>query len=67
MAESVTQKLKRKKMSSNNTRVEEVSGCIIGLGIRSGNKTGGVLQRYRCWTKDASSVVGMLSVGGIVL
>ena len=41
MSESVTQKLKRKKMSSNNTQVEEVSGCIIGLGIRSGNKTGG--------------------------
>ena len=41
MAESVTQKLKRKKMSSNDTQVEEVSGCVIGLGIRSGNKTGG--------------------------
>ena len=28
-------------MSRNNTQVEEVSGCVIGLGIRSGNKTGG--------------------------
>jgi hypothetical protein len=41
MAESVTQKLKRKKMISNDTQVEEVSGCVIGLGIRSRNKTGG--------------------------
>ena len=28
-------------MSSNDRQVEEVGGCIIGLGIRSGNKTGG--------------------------
>ena len=41
MAESATQKFKRQKMSRNNTQVEKVSGCVIGLGIRSGNKTGG--------------------------
>ena len=39
MAQSLSQKLKRKKMSSNDTNVEDVSGYVIGLGITSGNKT----------------------------
>ena len=45
MAQSLTQKIQRQKMSSNDTQVEEVSGCVIGLGIRSGNKIAGVVHR----------------------
>ena len=41
MAEYVTKKFKRKKMSINDTQVKEGSGYVIGLGIRRGNKTSG--------------------------